>query len=133
MKTIELKHWSDYLPYKVNFSHIISSGIETSVTSVRELLPEDVPFLIRDTGAKLILHPLSDLTKEIDINGNGEFTVVKDYISTSIKDSERNMMYLLKGNYDNFLHWKIERLRSLHFDLDGLIEKGFAINYNNVK
>ena len=105
---------------------------------------------------KLILHPISDLTKEIEVNGEKFVPIFKifeiEYKGThhveNIRDmyfsksptllcsshvgtasrSSINMRNLLLNNY-----WKIEKLLEWHFDIYGLIDNGLAVDINNVK
>ena len=71
-------------------------------------------------GIKPILRPLSDLTKEIDVNG------------------EKHQMWLLvpHGNSINdVFSWQYKNIKTLfewHFDVFGLIENGLAIDINSL-
>jgi hypothetical protein len=109
---LELKHLAPYLPYSVTYTQEnarIKAVLTSDVIARREKLRtiEDV---------RLILRPLSDLTKEID--HNGEKFVPKDVFMESDVDLT---------SYDG-----VVTLCSWHFDVFGLIEKGLAIDINTL-
>lgn len=72
---------------------------------------------------RIILHPLSDLTKEIEHNGE------KFVPEENLLDSE---MILRNVDYRMLRFGDIERLISWHFDIVGLIDKGEAIDVNTL-
>lgn len=87
---------------------------------------------------KPVLRPLSDLTKEITHNGETfvpdvryleVFGLNNDYLSEFlfVKTSHR-VEYLTK-----LPHYAVDWLTSLHFDVHGLIERGLAINVNELE
>lgn len=137
---IELKHLSPYLPYglEVKLEFLPGTGLPwyyedkdiftlegmmldwygSSITSI-------VPYLI----------PLSEeeLTKKqclSSLETKGSFA---DFISTSIKDSQKNFRLLLDGKSDSLEQWKFERLIQFHFDVFGLIDNGLALNKINYR
>lgn len=78
---------------------------------------------------ELIYRPLSDLTKEIEINGEKFVPKDKFYFKNMSRPDyiiESNMLYgkLEIGIYEKLLEW--------HFDLYGLIKKGLAIDINTL-
>ncbi|GEM_PF-6821230 len=81
---------------------------------------------------KPVLFPLSFLTKEIKYGS--KYIVPVDYISTSIKDSQRTCRIANEnGQLDVLEFWKIQRLVSLRIDVFGLIQKGLASDASKLK
>lgn len=81
-------------------------------------------------GWKLALRPLSDLTKEIE--HNGEKVNVYEILGSVY---QFYIDAILKGEIPiNYLPYEcIEILLKYHFDIHNLIEKGEAININTLK
>jgi len=100
---------------------------------------------------KPILRPLSDLTKEIEVNG--EKFVPIDFLIKNINNrisySDNRFTDYDDGKSKNILHFYLsdicfgsiefqdsldilEKLYEWHFDIHGLIEKGEAININTI-
>ncbi len=89
-----------------------------------------------------ILHPLSDLTKEIEHNGEKFVPIVKikelfidgteDVLSQSIEAIE----YFIENNFFSRIEYLpfilIQKLIDWHFDIAGLIEIGEAIDVNTL-
>jgi len=124
---LETKHLVGYLPYDLK---MYWEDDQKRPQEPWKLKYESVEFVLNNQN-KPILRPLSDLTKEIEVNG--EKFIPLDYISTSIKDIKQNDRYLFKGLYYNLSYWKIERLLEMHFDIYGLIENNLAIDINTLK
>src|SRR5690606_37484510 len=82
---------------------------------------------------KLILRPLSDLTKEIEHNG-WSFTFSEVYLGNS---KLAKILGVERSTFDNFLndidYSSIQLLFKHHFDVFGLIDKGLAIDINTLK
>ena len=138
MKKLKLKHLAPYLPYEVTFEFEVGKVYGDS----------KIPFEMRNqtlrsgnidlciNHGKLHLRPLSQLTKEIE--HNGERFVPMDYLKNF--DGE----YFVEIEYDNTVFLKdacdlnlfeisrtdigvINKLYEWHFDVFGLIEKGLAL------
>ena len=84
------------------------------------------------TDFKPILRPLSDLTKEIEVNGEkflplDELAIIEEVVCLqySTEFFETSIKYLP--------NWIIEKLLEWHFDIYELIEKGLAIDINTIK
>jgi hypothetical protein len=101
-------------------------------------------FDIELSDIKPILRPLSDLTKEIEVNGE-KFVPNKRINDTFRKSSQDLVPYKYDGYnleleietenysqridlYDGYLI--MQKLFEWHFDVFGLIEKGLAIDFN---
>jgi hypothetical protein len=87
---------------------------------------------------RLLLRPLSDLTKEIEVDGK-RFVPIKEFYE------------IYGGGYQNFENWydmnwanysrpleclsynDLQKLFEWHFDVFGLTEKGYAIDINTIK
>lgn len=84
---------------------------------------------------KLILRDL-DLTKEIE--HNGEKFVPRTIINILSKSKIGASMYFIEkclesNKLEGLPFWVIQKLFEWHFDVEGLIEKGLAISYNEIK
>lgn len=141
MKNLELKHLAPYLPYGLTFYWESLDGSDKKHPWV--LKPENIAFAI-DMQNKPILRPLSDLTKEIEVNG--EKFVPIDIIRKEDKDwfCIEGDEYILRediggGGWIGYItieripYWIIQQLFEWHFDVFGLIYKGLAIDINKLK
>ena len=85
---------------------------------------------------KPILRPLSDLTKEIEVDGEKFTPYEDDYLSDAMSTYE-NLDILCEYNGDvsndsTIPYTVMSLLFQWHFDVFGLIEKGLAINVNDL-
>jgi len=141
---MELKHLAAYLPYGVKVDLTRKNYERKNVklfgsvfgynetTKEYWILKEGVTYAIEHI--KPNLRPLSDLTKEIEENGEkfvplNEILNCEYYGSSDLKYMVlNNNFYSIKGlGYETFqklLEWK--------FDVFGLIEKGEAIDINTL-
>ncbi|WP_312312193.1 hypothetical protein [Empedobacter brevis] len=144
MEKLELKHLAPYLHHEVKFissmddsDDIITNNIIWTLDGVNKLFGSYCLLTRENSDAydintcKLILHPLSDLIKEIQ--HNKQIIALINYISTSKADKQQ-MLNRIENNHsiDVFEYWKIEKLFSLHFDVFGLIKQGLAIDINTL-
>jgi len=129
-----IKELVPYLPYGLK-GLVEDFGIETAIGCIgtEVLTTEDNCEL---SEYKLILRPLSDLTKEIEHNGEKfkpSFVLSRDY-----KDEFVELLITEKGKgyYNDLLRYIplciAEKLFKWHFDVFGLIEKGEAIDINTL-
>lgn len=85
---------------------------------------------------KPILRPLSDLIKEIEVNGKKFVPAYR----TQLHINNRYLPFTVNGRIvlenriitNTILYTDMQYLISLHFDVFGLIEKDLAININNI-
>ena len=135
METLELKHLAPYLPYSLEFNCDFNGIQEMTGLFVAEEDGEPlVQFKgycadINDTTHKPILRPLSDLTKEIEIDGE------KIVISNEYRSCRFNEMSTLKGGsviLRSIMLKEYDIILKYHFDIFGLIEKGLAIDINTL-
>lgn len=142
---LELKHLAPYLPYGLRII-LPKSGRIIVVAGLLEVVDEGI--LVRDVdGSWLglglwhftpILRPLSDLTKEIE--HNGERFVPKRVLKEMPDPIGGFHTDRLMTIVENPQKWSIEvanyavvqKLIEWHFDVFGLIENGLAIDINTL-
>jgi hypothetical protein len=73
-KELTLEQWCAYLPYKLKVIHARKKG---NIQNTTELTPSDFTWLKNQGYVKPILRPLSDLTKEIEVNGEKFVPIVE--------------------------------------------------------
>lgn len=128
---LNLEHLSPYLPYCIR---VKVGKTERNLTAVSL----DSPFvfvsvwkgsrereMVSIEEIKPILRPLSDLTKEIEHNGERFVPVVN--LGWNSYD------HILKSNICTTISYEyMVKLFEWHFDVFGLIEKGLAIDLNTL-
>ncbi len=133
MEKLELKHLAPYLPYKLKYEVYFNKNDNAIKIMDGLSLMECIVF----NHYRPILRPLSDLTKEIEINN-------KKFIPT--KEIDRIFNHELTENYPEYLpcaimfngnievryYLEFQKLFEWHFDVFGLIEKGLAIDINTI-
>jgi len=130
---LELKHLAGYLPYELKIKcGEITRATLTLDTVTSELI--SVKEILLNNAFKPILRPLSDLTKEIEVNGKKfvpvlEFRKIHD-TSASNEDIQEGISDQLKT--DSVPHWIVKKLYEWHFDIHGLIENNLAIDINTL-
>lgn len=143
---LELKHLAPYLPYglKININ-----GMETTLTGIKQTYRDSLlinhSFMVWESlteNKKPILRPLSDLTKEIECNGE-KFTPIyklRKYGFYTVKNDD----YFIRregsfGGWSGFENCEslpffiIQLFLEWHFDVFGLIDAGLAIDINTLK
>ena len=151
---LELKHLSAYFPYSLRFIHNnegvdIVTNINLKITNRR---------LSKTNDVKLLLRPLSDLTKEIEVKGekfipihrlkqggtdiidfhveNGNFSCYDNEGHETFYDSKKMCFFnCYRGDLREFQgqYHAFQKLLSWHFDIFGLIDAGLAVDINTVK
>lgn len=120
-----IKHFAAYLPYDVKF---------TDGLIIYELDSENLAGVINDSkylnNIKLHLRPLSDLTKEITING--ETFVPYDVIEARFPESKYTCVVMDNGIIEMSFWDEYQKLLEWHFDIYGLISAGLAIDINTL-
>jgi hypothetical protein len=144
MEKLELKHLAPYLPYGLKVMSIynevseinsINYSLDKQSRDSLNLLIGRNPLRFRGDNLdtiKPILRPLSDLTKEIEYDGE---TITPCIYWDDINIAyEKNLRSMAKFNYsDGYMPYFItEKLLEWHFDVFGLIEKGLAIDINTL-
>lgn len=151
MEKLELKHLAGYLPYGLKGNYNVSDVVPEYKYELRgkELRTDNIDFFLQ--YAKPILRPLSDLTKEIEVNGEKFVPIdwLRKNINKCIHFSDNRFMDYDDGKSKNILHYSfydvfsdtidveeiiefIQKLYEWHFDIHGLIEKGLAIDINTL-
>jgi hypothetical protein len=154
MNELELKHVAPYLPYglKIASAYLDSReliGLRNDkgcdcVWVIFERNSKDLSAHVNINKIKLILRPMSDLKKEIEVNGNKfvPFEVLEN-ILRSLGNSNLLGTHTLNRlmNKEFPIEYKIgitpyaiiQKLFEWHFDVFDLIEQGMAVNINNSK
>ena len=114
---LELKHLAGYLPYKV----LVGDG-RTPFELTEYNFTNVFPYL-----TKIYLRPLSDLTKEIEVNRE-KFVPINRMELYGYYDKS----CLNPNNVKSISYNMIQFLFEWHFDVFGLIEKGLAIDINTL-
>ena len=143
---LELKHLAGYLPYglkvyRENKSIESDTFFIVGASKTCVFLQNSGLAVVDMERIKPILRPLSDLAKEIEVNGEkinfpkmffpiDEFLMAFGY--TSQGESESILEYSKIENlcFDIYF-W--QKLYEFHFDIHGLIEKGLAISIRDVE
>lgn len=129
MEKLKLKHLAPYLPYKLKGNYEVSEVVPSAKFELRnkELRTDNVDFFLN--YAKPILRPLSDLTKEIEVNGE-KFVPIEYFLG----DDGDNILNAFNHNKNSDVieYVLVLKLLEWHFDIYGLIEKGLAINKNTL-
>ncbi len=135
-KELTLKHLAPYLPYELKIKtsiHGWGNNIGKSHYRIDKMTDKSIIDLLVSRNRKIILRPLSDLTKKIEHN-NKKF-VPFHYLGGDFEDDDYYEKQK-KGTYNyETKHWafrNVQKLFEWHFDVFGLIEKGIAIDFNRV-
>lgn len=138
---LEIKHLAPYLPYGLKLQYVVRDKVEKTgiINSISHNEDETHPTRISISSMydeehiwmfKPILRPLSDLTKEIEVDG-------KKFVPIYIID-KRNNLSVLETTKDADLidclsYWVINYLLEWHFDVFGLIENDLAVDINDLE
>lgn len=129
MEKLKLKHLAPYLPYKLKGNYEVSEVVPSAKFELRnkELRTDNVDFFLN--YAKPILRPLSDLTKEIEVNGE-KFVPIEYFLG----DDGDNILNAFNHNKNSDVieYVLVLKLLEWHFDIYGLIEKGLAVDKNKI-
>lgn len=160
---LELKHIVGYLPYgipaKLSKKGIFNQDDEYPNPRTLELgIIKNISFWhpeitgqlhVSDTYSfdfdeidevDIVLRPLSDLTKEIEVNGE-KFVPMGALCSIEVSEEEDFKLYgkipevwkyLSETKIRYWDYWQVKKLYEWHFDIHGLIEKGLAIDINTL-
>lgn len=149
MEKLELKHLAPYLPYGLTIlnldnKRVLLKGITYDFATNLELA--DYKYgkggysrAYLNNSIKAILRPLSDLTKEIEHNGE-KFIALERILIIGTYNFELNItdshvlkqMILMNPIVEKHPYWVVDKLHEWHFDTKGLIEKGLAIDINTL-
>ena len=151
MEKLELKHLAPYLPYGLKYrqygNYPIKKGQDNLLEHFGDVSLENAQNIIDDYNKKPILRPLSDLVKEITVNGETfmpveklfelnhpahksekyYYTVVPNWIECSHFSTAVQFRFYLNDYFGNN-YTTVCKLIEWHFDVFGLIEKGLAVS-----
>lgn len=138
---LELKHIAPYLPYGLKLKGLLSGDIwEMTALQDGGLMAKDSKYWMDLFDFKPILRNLSDLTKEIEHNGEKFVPAhlliskdIKDSLQLSFKDGALNEVWHPVHLNVEFTRSDWEKLYEWHFDIFGLIPAGLAIDINTLK
>lgn len=139
METLKTKHLAPYLEHKLKVKQRPFSSIEelkiidtfrNQCSIYNKVLTNEIP--IEDIIP--ILRPISDLKKEIEVNGENFIPIDGMFLPMGERNilnswADENRCWL--GNQISYLIY--QNLFELHFDIFGLIPKGLAIDINTLK
>ncbi len=128
----ELKYLKHYLDTGCKYVRHFQDEIFTD-----ELTMYNISSLITDPRKKLLLSPMSDLTKEIEHNGE-RFVPYEDDLLCELMKEDEYLEYLCEVRLDitqiNFIPFKlVDKLCHWHFDVFSLIPEGLAIDINTIE
>lgn len=130
---LTIEHLATYLPYGLKVL-VEEYGIElvVGIHGNDIITTEDNAHF---SAIKPILRPLSDLTKEIEINGE-KFVPIEKCGYCSLEDCINEGGEIDEVTSDHLLSFMpfnyLRKLFEWHFDINELIEKGLAIDYNTI-
>jgi len=142
---LELKHIAPYLPYGLKLIHnqIGDSELSKMTISNLETVVDMVNRNVENKAMFPILRPLSDLTKEIEVNGE-KFVPIERILRTYRKEFGFDYCTI-----NDFEIWALDadakptdetmtlndylKLFKYHFDVFGLIEQCLAIDINTIE
>jgi len=161
-REITLEHLSAYLPWGLEFISELDKPYDEygkqpnwTLNGITEMFGDKCLMTLESSDAypihlcKPILRPLSDLTKEIEVNGEKFVPILewcdipdtitvfsigyerKNYFAKFAFDSEI-VTYKIPSDADSMNYYTIKKLLSWHFDVFGLIESGNAIDKNTL-
>ena len=133
---LELRHLAAYLPYKVQVKKSYwSIRFSEQIEEVLILVADDIVWYINDSDIKLILRPLSDLTKPEFANELNE-KFFHGSIPINNEYTPHHFLYDLNNGVKTIPLWQAvkiyEWLLSKHFDVYNLIESKIAIDINTI-
>jgi len=117
---LELKHIAPYLLYELQMIGKFGQTETLNLSNINHALQYWKP----------ILRPLSDLTKEIEIDGH--LIIPINQISTSYPDRDYIIKVAKIGAIENLDYWQMKSLIEWHFDVFGLIKEGLAVDINSL-
>ena len=126
MEKLELKHLAGYLPYKLKLIDDKPKVMNAFCGHSKNWC--SIEYAIK-MQRKPILRPLSDLTKEIEVNG-------EKFVPLDELWKYHNFSAMRWGDIETdptrYPYTIVEKLLEWHFDIHGLIEKGLAIDINTL-
>jgi hypothetical protein len=126
---LELKHLAGYLPYGLKCTDGELIGIRNHIGWMGEFKFEYGSKHIPVQSIKPILRPLSDLTKEIEVNGE-KFVPVEKLGFPNTKKVEDSFLHVIGSLHVPYS--EMQKLIEWHFDIHNLINNNLAIDINTL-
>ncbi len=123
MNKLKLEYLAPYLPYGLKVSKIHTLHARQGIGNIYHVIDAVNEGKLQ---YRPILRPLSDLTKEIDHNGERFVPQSKmSHLDLEWLITSKNL--IMKTNYEDVL-----KLLEWNFDVFGLIDQGLAIDINKL-
>lgn len=133
MEKLEAKHISSYLPYGLKTIYLLSDVvgiIYKDEIRYKKLTTDNASFVLN--YCKLVLRPLSDLTRS-ELEKQGYWHHI-DWLTHELQTSiKKNGVKGLEKHINEAPYEMIVYLLSRHYDIFGLIDKGLAVSYSEIK
>jgi hypothetical protein len=142
---IQLKNLAPYLPYQLKFLYHgniykmrwINRFGDIDYDSQNDFIDAFPPNIFNKELdlVKLILRPLSDLTREIEVNGDKFVPIERLFEVESSMDRHFNYLEIeqqSKIGMKYISYGIVQKLFEWHFDVFGLIENDLAIDINTL-
>jgi hypothetical protein len=129
---LELKHLAPYLPHDIEVLDALNQKVKIiGLKNETYFIENGNTYAYGDIqDCKPILRPLSELTKEIEVNGE-KFVPILYLIE--VHGNSLDYSYLLSTkNVIEYSYAIVEKLLEWHFDIFGLIENNLAIDINTL-
>jgi hypothetical protein len=133
---LELKHLTPYLPYDLQIEPLYQSmghmgGFHNKTLDISVLEKYELEEI------KPILRPLSDTSKEIEVNGEKFVPYIKllEQNNFDVKNMNKSDLYGYKDFFkdpDLLMYNDVLKMIEWHFDIFSLIEKGLAVDINTL-
>ena len=130
---LTIQHLAPYLPYGLKGRYMVGDVLKhlsasQNIERDKILAIDSVDFFYN--FCKPILRPLSDLTKEIEHNGE---KFVPNYNSDFKYFTPYELSYFIESIPHGLNYNQMQKLLEWHFDIFGLIDNGLAIDINTIK
>ena len=135
---LELKHLAPYLPYGLRFKYSKESlPIEKMDVDAMKMLLAQYGSIFKKVIHKPILRPLSDLTKQMEIDGlksipTFELERIYPEFGFAVRGIATTDIDILKIEITSIPYKMMEQLLKWHFDVFSLIDAGLAIDINTL-
>ncbi len=131
MEKLELKHIIGYSNYGLRGYFLGKLDIVTEIDFVHGLVSSLNNGTVQLKDFKPALHPLTDLMKDIEVNGE-KFNPIVRLNELLPEDMKKDSVAVCDNGIDLYYWDEYSYLFEWHFDIFGLIEKGLAIDINTL-
>lgn len=129
MEKLNLEYLAPYLPQDLRIFNIeVNSSYIMSIYTMEQVIATPKIF-------KPILRPLSDLIKEIEVDGEKFVPIyyILEQWDSLVAGGKPYTQKDLPLNCVYWEYWQVDYMFKWHFDVFGLIEKGLAVDINTIK